>query len=277
MANTDGTQKGYVYILTNPSFREDWIKIGKSSRPVDVRSKELDNTAVPLPFEIYATTKTASYDKVESMFHRFLERLDRRIRKNREFFNVKPDVALATFYDIAAILPDAEIFLKGEEPLGTPSPKNSQSEKAKKKRGKTTIGRENLVEAHPTDDLPKGARYSFDGDNYFSMALFGFAFIRQLLKDNTSLTFPQLEILFPKSILTGYQYCGIVATRETIDSSPHVISAKKKAYHYGDDNYLLKTTDGVEFYVSTQWMRDSFKKLISIANNQGYRVFIKTS
>lgn len=51
-------EPGYVYILTNPSFREDWIKIGKSSRPVDIRSKELDNTAVPLPFEIYATLKT---------------------------------------------------------------------------------------------------------------------------------------------------------------------------------------------------------------------------
>ncbi len=23
----------YVYILTNPSFREDWVKIGKSSHP----------------------------------------------------------------------------------------------------------------------------------------------------------------------------------------------------------------------------------------------------
>ena len=50
----------YVYILANPSFREDWVKIGKSSRPMDVRSKELDNTAVPLPFEIFATMKTAS-------------------------------------------------------------------------------------------------------------------------------------------------------------------------------------------------------------------------
>lgn len=45
MENKD---KGYVYILTNPSFREDWVKIGKSSRPVDIRSKELDNTAEPL-------------------------------------------------------------------------------------------------------------------------------------------------------------------------------------------------------------------------------------
>ena len=31
-------EPGYVYILTNPSSRKDWVKIGKSSRPVDVRS-----------------------------------------------------------------------------------------------------------------------------------------------------------------------------------------------------------------------------------------------
>jgi hypothetical protein len=48
--NMANKEPGYVYILTNPSFREDWVKIGKSSRPVDVRSKELDNTAVPLHF-----------------------------------------------------------------------------------------------------------------------------------------------------------------------------------------------------------------------------------
>ena len=80
---------GYVYILTNPSFREDWVKIGKSSRPVDVRSKELDNTAVPLPFEIFATMKTAKYNEVEKLVHKTIDRLtDLRIRQNREFFNV---------------------------------------------------------------------------------------------------------------------------------------------------------------------------------------------
>ena len=56
---------GYVYILTNPSFRDNWVKIGKSSRPVDVRSKELDNTAVPLSFEIYAALKTEKYAEAE--------------------------------------------------------------------------------------------------------------------------------------------------------------------------------------------------------------------
>lgn len=117
-------QPGYVYILTNPSFREDWVKIGKSSRPVDVRSKELDNTAVPLPFEIYATMKTVKYDEAERLVHKYIERFTNlRIRNNREFFNVKPEEALEIFKDVAQVLDDAEIEVnnkgKNQSVLGT--------------------------------------------------------------------------------------------------------------------------------------------------------------
>lgn len=105
-------ETGYVYILTNPSFREDWVKIGKSSRPVDVRSKELDNTAVPLPFEIYATLKTTKYAKVERQIHKQIDRLtDLRMRQNREFFNIAPSVALDIMRDIADLLDDAELYV----------------------------------------------------------------------------------------------------------------------------------------------------------------------
>lgn len=105
-------EPGYVYILTNPSFREDWVKIGKSSRPVDVRSKELDNTAVPLPFEIFATLKTVKFNEVENLVHRTFDCLtDLRIRPRREFFNVDPQVALKIFRDIAVTIDDAEITL----------------------------------------------------------------------------------------------------------------------------------------------------------------------
>ncbi len=101
---------GFVYILTNPSFREDWVKIGKSSRPVNVRSKELDNTAVPLPFEIFATLQTVKFDKVEKLVHKTIDRLtDLRIRQNREFFNVPPQVALDIFRDIAQTIDDAVV------------------------------------------------------------------------------------------------------------------------------------------------------------------------
>ena len=103
--------KGYVYILTNPSFREDWVKIGKSGRPVDLRSKELDNTAVPLPFEIYATIETEKYDVVERNVHKSIDRLtDLRIRQNREFFNIAPDMALDILVDIAKLLDDAVVY-----------------------------------------------------------------------------------------------------------------------------------------------------------------------
>lgn len=105
-------EQGYVYILTNPSFREDWVKIGKSCRPVDVRSKELDNTAVPLPFEIFATMKTSKYNEVEKLVHKTIDRLtDLRIRQNREFFNVSPQIALDIFRDIASTIDDAEVTL----------------------------------------------------------------------------------------------------------------------------------------------------------------------
>lgn len=107
---------GYVYILTNPSFKEDWVKIGKSARPVDVRSKELDNTAVPLPFEIYAAIKTSKFNEVEKLVHKTIDRLtDLRIRQNREFFNVPPQVAFDIFKDIASAIEDAELieFKKG--------------------------------------------------------------------------------------------------------------------------------------------------------------------
>lgn len=112
-------ESGYVYILTNPSFREDWVKIGKSARPVDIRSKELDNTAVPLPFEIYATIQTVKYNDVEKHVHKTIDRLtDLRIRQNREFFNVPPQIALDIFYDIAKMIDDAVVTVyKDNKPI----------------------------------------------------------------------------------------------------------------------------------------------------------------
>lgn len=134
------SNKGYVYILTNPSFREDWVKIGKSSRPVDVRSKELDNTAVPLPFDIFATMQTSKFNEVEKLIHKTIDRLtDLRIRQNREFFNVNPEMAFDILNDIALTIEDAEVFryVDGKPvktyPVETPVIIEEKKEKAEKK------------------------------------------------------------------------------------------------------------------------------------------------
>ncbi len=139
--------QGYVYILTNPSFREDWVKIGKSSRPVDVRSKELDNTAVPLPFEIYATLKTEKYGKVEKIIHKQIDRLtDLRIRQNREFFNIAPSVALDIMRDTADLLEENSelaVYVDGKPVISKSKDEdqklNATNEKKKREKQKASF------------------------------------------------------------------------------------------------------------------------------------------
>ena len=123
------------------SFREDWVKIGKSSRPVDVRSKELDNTAVPLPFEIFATMKTTKYNEVEKLVHKTIDRLtDLRIRQNREFFNVAPQMALDIFRDIAMTIDDAEVTLyEDNKPIVESEHKEPQKREVKRPRFKFSM------------------------------------------------------------------------------------------------------------------------------------------
>lgn len=103
-------KQGYVYILTNPSFKEDWVKIGMSSVSVEQRVKQLDSTGVPLPFEIYATMRTAKYQEAEKLIHNFISMFTNlRIRDNREFFNVKPEKAHEVFKQVAKVIDDAVI------------------------------------------------------------------------------------------------------------------------------------------------------------------------
>lgn len=134
-------EPGYVYILTNPSFREDWVKIGKSSRPVDIRSKDLDNTAVPMPFEIYATMKTTKYNEVEKLVHKTIDRFtDLRIRQKREFFNIEPQMALDIFRDIASTIDDAEVILyEDNKPIEENEHKEHQKREVKRSRFKFSM------------------------------------------------------------------------------------------------------------------------------------------
>jgi hypothetical protein len=113
------SNRGYVYILTNPSFKDDWVKIGKSSREVNVRSKELDNTAVPLPFSIFATLKTSKYNEAEKFIHKMIDMVapDIRIRKGREFFNITPIKAYEILKLCAEQYDDAVVDVYDEELL----------------------------------------------------------------------------------------------------------------------------------------------------------------
>ena len=101
-------KSGFVYVMTNPSFKDDWVKIGYSTGNPAKRAKDLDNTAVPLPFEIFASLQTERCKAAEKLIHRFVRRLNEglRIRENREFFNIKPEVAAEILEDVSGLLGD---------------------------------------------------------------------------------------------------------------------------------------------------------------------------
>lgn len=83
-------QKGFVYILTNPSYKDNIIKIGYT---IDLKKRlaQLDKTGVPTPFDPYMTVGTAKYKILENVIHRELDKLtDFRTRENREFFEIDP-------------------------------------------------------------------------------------------------------------------------------------------------------------------------------------------
>ena len=80
---------GYVYILTNQSFRYGFfrrklIKIGKTNRDPNDRARELSSTGVPTPFEVAHFLRSDQHDELEKRLH---ERLGTyRSNKDREFF-----------------------------------------------------------------------------------------------------------------------------------------------------------------------------------------------
>ena len=158
-------EPGYVYILTNPSFKEDWVKIGKSSRPVNVRSKELDNTAVPLPFEIFATIRTVKFNEVEKLIHKTIDRLtDLRIRQNREFFNIQPQIALDILRDISTTIDDAFIELyHNNQPIKEAA--EVQDEEPHKRRAPFRFSLVNIQIGETVVFTPKNIKVKVASDN----------------------------------------------------------------------------------------------------------------
>ncbi len=99
-------KSGFIYVLTNESFhRENWVKIGYAE-DVNRRVRELSNTSVPLPYEVYCTYEIPRIMGVkdpDKLVHDLIQTLNPnlRISQNREFFELYPWDAYAMLEAIA--------------------------------------------------------------------------------------------------------------------------------------------------------------------------------
>ena len=238
-------EPGYVYILTNPSFREDWVKIGKSARPVDIRSKELDNTAVPLPFEIHATIKTVKYNEVEKLVHKIIDNLtDFRIRQNREFFNVAPQKALEIFKEIAQTIDDAVITeYENNQPLRS----------------------DNFISQSVQNELPRKCtnsrkdytKYSLNGVGSYGKGRLALEVVR-LFIESTSVDYKELINFLPKHL---------VKTVEEFGNWKLKTSDTHKRWFEKD---ILMSNDGVRFVVLSQHGKNNIGRILEFANKFGF-------
>lgn len=77
------SQKGFVYILSNPSMPE-LVKIGKTTRDVERRATELYQTGVPTPFEVSEYVYSPNCAELEKWVH--TQMAGERVSAGREFF-----------------------------------------------------------------------------------------------------------------------------------------------------------------------------------------------
>lgn len=112
-------KNGYIYVLTNESFhRDNWVKIGYAE-DVDKRVKELSNTSVPLPYEVYCTYEIPRIKGVkdpDKLLHGLITKLNPslRISPNREFFEMLPLDAYDMLHAIAQMHGRIEKLKKNE-------------------------------------------------------------------------------------------------------------------------------------------------------------------
>jgi len=108
---------GFVYILKNPSFGDEWVKIGQTNQnDVEIRVNQLNQSeATPFAFRIFATYEVDEPLKVEREIHGLFDKIHYELRARetvngrkrvREFFHVSPENAFDIFKHIAALRGD---------------------------------------------------------------------------------------------------------------------------------------------------------------------------
>lgn len=85
---------GYVYVLANPSYRRNVVKIGMTTRDPEERARELSqSTGVPQPFVVAFKARVPDCREAERRIHDQL--MENRVNSSREFFEIDVQKAVS--------------------------------------------------------------------------------------------------------------------------------------------------------------------------------------
>jgi hypothetical protein len=79
----------YVYVMSNPSFPNDMLKIGWTREHPNIRANDLHTSGIPTPFIVEYIIITPEGSKLEKKIHEHIKKY--RVNSNREFFKISKD------------------------------------------------------------------------------------------------------------------------------------------------------------------------------------------
>lgn len=87
--------KGYIYCLSNKSFKKNIYKIGYTSKKPNIRAEQLYKTGLPTPFKVEISKYVNDIVKAERQLHEKFDKM--RINEDREFFKVSLECIKKSF------------------------------------------------------------------------------------------------------------------------------------------------------------------------------------
>lgn len=119
----EDNKTGCVYLLTNESFGDNWVKIGCSDHMIDASSPEVANTDCPLPYEIRLVMKT---DRYEEVMRRIIDNLlivSKRVPgQHPQFVRMPASKVSDTFYHFSKLLGTDLNFYHCNKPINESVP-----------------------------------------------------------------------------------------------------------------------------------------------------------
>lgn len=138
---------GYIYVLINYSM-ENLVKVGKTTRDVEERAKELSSaTGVPTPFIVAFDTFFDDCSMAEDYVHKRLEQKGYRLSNNKEFFQAPLKEVISAILEVQQVLKSQEtLYTKAEDQSVNPS--GELSENIQKEHEKPWSAIEALADYH---------------------------------------------------------------------------------------------------------------------------------
>lgn len=113
--------------------------------------------------------------------------------------------------------------------------------------------------------------FSINGSAFLKKGAFVRQFIRLYMEKYPDATYADLKRFFTDSLLeSGYKFIGLLVTVEEWNSWRN--DNKLKRYYVIPSDAVFVSSDGVRFYVNTQWTLSSVKKVVELAEREGFDV-----